>query len=82
MTDYVTVHGIKARDFTIPLRVVSGSTVQSTVTYDVDWVELTELMVDHNGEQLVFEETQSVYPREIKGLRVRDFTIPLKVIHD
>ena len=84
MTDYIIIHGVRKRDFSIQARMPELSDTQITKTNadDIRIARNGDVRIARNGDVRVAHNTTSVYPRIISGTQKRSFRINAKVKHE
>ena len=84
MTDYITIHGVRKRDFSIQARMPELSDTQITKTNadDIRIARNGDIRIARNGDIRIAHNTSLIYPRVVGGVQKRSFRINAKVKHD
>lgn len=84
MTDYITIHGVRKRDFTIQAKMPELSDIEITQVNadDTRIARNGDIRIARNGDTRIAHNTSLIYPRIIGGVQKRSFRINAKVRHD
>ena len=83
MTDYITISGVRKRNFTIPVTLPEISDTQVSQVNDPDTriTRAGDTRITRDGDIRVTRNITLVYPRVISGIKKRSFRINAKVNH-
>ena len=77
MTDYITIQGVRKRDFTIQARMPELSTSSVNVENigeQILWDDGTDIQWD-DGTQILWSTNSDIYPRVVTNVRKRSFVV-------
>ena len=81
MTDYITIGGVRKRNFTVPVTLPNVSETQVNVENytgePILWDDTTDIHWD-DGTQIFWSTYADVYPRVVQNIRKRSFVINAK----
>jgi len=78
VTDYITIYGVRKRDFTIQARMPELSNseinIENYTGEPILWDDNTDIQWDDNT-QVLWSTNVDAHPRIVSGVRKRSFTI-------
>ena len=81
MTDYITIQGVRKRDFTIQARMPEMSdtevNVENSTGEPILWDDGTDIQWD-DGTQILWSTNADIYPRSIANVKKRSFVVQSK----
>jgi len=81
VTDYITIQGVRKRDFTIQARMPELSdtevTVENFTGEPILWDDGTDIQWD-DGTQILWSTNADIYPRLITNVKKRSFVVQSK----
>lgn len=83
MTNYITIQGVRKRDFTIQARMpeLSNTAITQTNADDTRIARNGDIRIARNGDIRIARNTSLIYPRVVSGVQKRSFRINAKVKH-
>lgn len=79
MTDYITIQGVRKRDFTIQAYLPKTSDAVTVVLLETRITRNGDTRIARNGFIRMARNSELVYPRLVEGARKRSFVIHAKV---
>ena len=77
MTDYITIQGVRKRDFTIQARMPElypSSVNVENIGEQILWDDGTDIQWD-DGTQILWSTNSDIYPRVVTNVRKRSFVV-------
>ena len=81
MTNYITIQGVRKRDFTIQAGMPEISDALTLITPEIRIARNGDVRIARNGDIRIAHDTTLVYPRVVSGVQKRSFRINAKVKH-